>query len=87
MPSSRTTTSGRCWLDHARKLGGALGFPDDVEALALEDEAKEPSLCRSTLADDDPYPVVPMFLPSCPPSVPHEPGPASALWGYSCRKE
>ena len=33
-----------------------MGFAHDVEAFALEDEAKQSLLCRPTFADDDPYP-------------------------------
>jgi hypothetical protein len=40
-------------LDHARQVGGPGGLTDDVEAFALEDEAKEPSLRRAALTDDD----------------------------------
>ena len=58
-------------LDHAREVGGTHGFADHVEAFALEDEAKKPSLRRATFADDDPYPSCQLCLPAAVASVPH----------------
>jgi hypothetical protein len=75
-------------LDHAGELGGALGLTHDVEALALEDEAKEPLLRRSALADDDPYRSRHLCLPRCPGErTPRTAAAASAFWGFSWRRE
>ena len=59
-------------LDLAGEVGDALGLADDVEALALEDEAKEALLRRPAFADDDPYPSCHTMPPQLPCwSVPH----------------